>query len=194
METVWVFFFFLDSSTAITNRLNIIQGDDQIVIKNKVKQNWKALIVYSLGSLFIFAPLGSINNQGFSLSVFLMSLTIGILIGLISIRRFLWRVQGVQKITISNDNLKIEMSGTIFATTKNIIFDDIKSLKIEIDSYSGPPLTEAIKEDQRAMLFTKDKGKIEIRYREFMNTNILSNIDRSEANQIIELIESKINL
>lgn len=172
------------------------------IIETRSRSNILSWILYGICSITFlissFVVLIKIIFENFKntdslLPVFMILLMVGIL----SLRMFLWFIKGKESVIINNNCLQIKRSGTFWIKNeKRFLLNEIKNLTITKNFYEENSPSELVGIFSRQMYIFKiqNTGRVKIVFENYNTYRFLDNLDIDQAQEIIEKIKTVGNI
>lgn len=170
-------------------RYELTCTDERLYAINNSRNTIWAILFYGLGSLFIFSGLTELHHlskpvdTGFIIVFFIVHPAFGIL----SLRQFLWLVNGKQIMIVEEGNLTLSKKGTFFTFDKTYPLESIKNIRRAIDESQLSSIEKIV---NRASIFRKAFlvqifGEVLFDY-QYNVVKIFNDMDDNEKEQLID--------
>lgn len=170
---------------------SIVNKGNELIIINDSYKDFRSIIFFGFGSLLIFSPLIFYRQI---LNIEITPLFISILhfaFGTLFLRRFLWKLNGKEILSITDSTFYFQRKGSFLITKKTYpVSEFIDVIKVP-NGIKTLQLVSKIRESNQRLIYLNGKGKIWFKFK--TGTEIwFNNVTEAEINLVLIEIQKKI--
>jgi hypothetical protein len=121
-------------------RFELTSSDERLWAMNNSRNTIPAILFFGLGSMFFFSGILELHesNPKITTDFIMVFFVVHPIFALVSLRQFLWLINGKQELTVENGNLTLRKRGTFFTSNKLYPIKSIKNIRkaVQEDQFS----------------------------------------------------------
>jgi hypothetical protein len=127
-------------------RFELTSTDERLWAINNSRNAIFAILFFGFGTMFFFSGISEFRhlNTAVTIEFIIVFFVVHPIFALISLRQFLWLVNGKQVLTVENGNLTLRKRGTFFTSDKVYPIKSIKNIRKAVDEEQLSPTEKMV--------------------------------------------------